>query len=276
MNYTGHYNRLIERSQTRVLSGYKENHHIIPKCLGGTDIASNLVELTAEEHFVAHQLLVKIHPTNKKLISALIKMCSSSHKNKRTNKWYGWIRKRFSESVSGENNYNSKFTNYQVIDIYHSNESIDNLSKKYNVTRYNIITIKRKIYYKSVTKDIEELPGCSDEDLYGKGGGFPLPINLIEDVFYDSGDYNYFWEKYKITPVMIKSIKNKKSFKKITSKLGIPGQVKRYGMDRDIIEQVFNATGTNKEIAEKFGVHYNTVRNIKGKYSRAYDIWEDF
>ena len=156
------------------------------------------------------------------------------------------------------------------------NGFIDNLAKKYDVIRYNIITIKRKIYYRSVTKDIQVLPGCSDIDLYGKGGGFPLPIDLIEAVFYDSGDYDYFWKKYKITPLVIKSIKNKKSFKKITSKLGTAGQVKRYGMDRDTIEKVFNATGSNKEIAEKFDIHYNTVRNIKGKYSRAYEMWEEY
>jgi hypothetical protein len=234
------------------------------------------VDLTSEEHFVAHQLLVKINPGNKKLISALSKMCSSSPKNKRNNKWYGWIRKRYSQNVSGENNPNSKFTNQEVLDIYFSTKSIDELSRKYNALRYNIITIKRKIYYRSVTKDIKELPGCSDKDLYGKGGGFPLPIDLIEDVFYDSGSYEYFWEKYKLTPVAVKGIKNKKSFKKITSKLGTPGKVKRYGMTSDEVEAVFIAPGTNKEVAEKFSIHYNTVRNIKGKYSRAYDIWEEF
>jgi len=39
-------------------SGYYENHHIIPKCLGGNDSKSNLVKLTAKEHFVCHHLLV--------------------------------------------------------------------------------------------------------------------------------------------------------------------------------------------------------------------------
>jgi hypothetical protein len=275
MNYFKHYETLTERAKSRKIEGYKVKHHIIPKCLGGSDSPLNIVELTPEEHFVAHQLLVKMYPGHRGLIIAVQRMCTGSSKNLR-NKWYGWLRKRYSHSISGENNPSSKFTNNQVLEIYHSNDTIDNLSKKYNVTRYNIITIKRKIYYTNITKDIKELPGCSDEDLFKKGGGFPLPIDLIKEVFYDSGDYSYFWEKYKITPIVVKSIKNKKSFKKITSKLGTPGQVKRYGLTRDMIEEIFNEEGTNSEIAEKYGIHYNTVRNIKGKYSRAYDIWEDF
>lgn len=276
MDYSKHYLKLIERGSNRVLTGYKAKHHIIPKCMGGTDDPNNIVDLTAEEHFVAHQLLVKMHPNNKKLINALSKMCSSSSKNKRTNKWYGWIRKRYSQTVSGENNPSAKFTNAQVLEIYHSTDPVSVLAEKYNVSRYNIISIKRKIYYRSVTKDISDLPGCSDEDLYGKGGGFPLPIDLIESVFYDSGSYEYFWERYKLTPVAVKSIKSKKSFKRITSKLNDPGRIKRYNLNRNQIEEIFLARGTNSEIAERFGVHYNTVRNIKGKYSRAYDMWEDF
>ena len=152
MNYKLHYQKLIERANNRLLTGvYIEKHHIIPKCMGGSDSDDNLVKLTAEEHFVAHQLLVKIYPINKRLLSALSKMCSSSSKNKRTNKWYGWIRKRYALSVSGENNPSAKFTNDQVIDIYRSPEDLNILASRYNCSRYNIITIKRKIYYKIVT-----------------------------------------------------------------------------------------------------------------------------
>jgi len=275
MDYKKIYEQLIVRGFNRKIEKdiYYEKHHIIPKCLGGDDTDKNLVYLTAEEHFVAHQLLVKMHPDNKKLMSALSKMCSSSSKNKRTNKWYGWIRKRYALSMSGENNPSAKFTNEQVIEIYYSDIDLDILAEQYKCSRYNIITIKRKIYYKEVTKNIKELPGFSKNQ---KSTPFPIPVDLIEDIFYDTGDYDYFLEKYKASYRVVKGIKDKKSFKKITSKLGIPGQVKRYGMDRNTIEQVFNATGTNKEIAERFNVHYNTVRNIKGKNSRAWHMWEEY
>lgn len=61
MNYSAHYSLLIERAKLRTTTGYKEAHHIIPKCLGGTDNPSNLVDLTAREHYIAHILLAKIH-----------------------------------------------------------------------------------------------------------------------------------------------------------------------------------------------------------------------
>ena len=70
MNYTNIYDSLIKKAQNRELSGYKEVHHIIPKCMGGSDEKSNLVALTAREHFVAHKLLTKMYPDNPKLYHA--------------------------------------------------------------------------------------------------------------------------------------------------------------------------------------------------------------
>ena len=55
--YQRWYNELIERARNRVIEGYVEKHHIIPKSLGGTDDKSNLVKLTAREHLIAHMLL---------------------------------------------------------------------------------------------------------------------------------------------------------------------------------------------------------------------------
>ena len=39
---------------------YWEKHHIIPRCIGGSDKKENLVWLTAREHYIAHWLLTKI------------------------------------------------------------------------------------------------------------------------------------------------------------------------------------------------------------------------
>jgi hypothetical protein len=56
---------------------YYEKHHILPKCLGGTDAEENLVLLTAREHFVCHKLLLRIYPCNRKIIWAFHMMCRS-------------------------------------------------------------------------------------------------------------------------------------------------------------------------------------------------------
>ena len=91
MNYFIHYQTLIERASCRKLSIYVEKHHIIPKCMGGNDNPSNIVELTPEEHFVAHQLLVKMYPNNNALIYAANMMTVSSGSVARNNKRYGWL-----------------------------------------------------------------------------------------------------------------------------------------------------------------------------------------
>ncbi len=62
MNYQKIYTSIIVKAKMRnKIDGYKEVHHIIPKSLGGGDERSNLVELTAREHFVAHMCLALIH-----------------------------------------------------------------------------------------------------------------------------------------------------------------------------------------------------------------------
>lgn len=60
MNYARVYETLCSRACTRTLTGYSERHHVVPKSLGGLDEFSNIVHLTAREHFIAHWLLVKM------------------------------------------------------------------------------------------------------------------------------------------------------------------------------------------------------------------------
>lgn len=94
MDYIKHYNKLINRSKDRFLTEYSERHHIIPKCIGGTDDDSNIAYLTPEEHFVAHQLLVKIHNTPALMYAAKMMTVTSRNHPGRNNKLYGWLRRR--------------------------------------------------------------------------------------------------------------------------------------------------------------------------------------
>ncbi len=93
MDYKHHYDKLIDRARNRQIVGCKEKHHIIPKCVGGSNSKINLVELTPEEHFVAHQLLVKIYTDESKLVYALSALCMSKN-NIRNNKMFGWIKRK--------------------------------------------------------------------------------------------------------------------------------------------------------------------------------------
>jgi len=100
MNYIEHYNRLNERTQDRVLDGYTERHHIVPKCMGGGDDPSNISILTAREHYVAHLLLVKIYPHNRKLIFAAHRMTSGKQKERTGNILYAWLREKHAKNMS--------------------------------------------------------------------------------------------------------------------------------------------------------------------------------
>ncbi|WP_298751974.1 HNH endonuclease [uncultured Arcobacter sp.] len=82
MNYKNMYTQIINLAKNKNRSkndGYFENHHIVPKSLGGDNNPSNLVLLTAKEHFICHHLLTKIYPNNNKLKFAFWAMCNQTH-----------------------------------------------------------------------------------------------------------------------------------------------------------------------------------------------------
>lgn len=92
--YTKWYNSLINAAKARCLNvdaDYYENHHIIPKSIGGTNELSNIVKLTAREHFIAHWLLTK--------------MCDGKHKAKM---YYAFFAMSFDRGNTSRN-FSSKY-----------------------------------------------------------------------------------------------------------------------------------------------------------------------
>ena len=51
------HDKIIAKAKNRILEGYKEIHHIIPKSCGGSNDKDNLIALTAREHYIIHMLL---------------------------------------------------------------------------------------------------------------------------------------------------------------------------------------------------------------------------
>lgn len=105
MNYQRIYDQIINRARIRALVGYKERHHILPKCLGGLDEACNLVNLTAREHFICHRLLTRLHPDNKSLAYAFWMMCNKKSSNQErytpTSREYEEARTLYTEATKG-------------------------------------------------------------------------------------------------------------------------------------------------------------------------------
>lgn len=133
---------------------YKERHHIIPKCIGGTNDKDNLIDLYAREHFIAHKLLA-IETNNSKLICAWWNMCNVKNNNEieryiPTPEEYEEARINFakylSETRSGENHpfYGKHHTEDSLI-------KISNKSKGENNPMYGI-----QCYYKMSEDEIEK------------------------------------------------------------------------------------------------------------------------
>lgn len=82
MNYRKIYDSLIEKRRFKEIipqSEPGENHHFIPKCMGGTET----VRLTIREHIFAHELLVMIYGFEEydkniliKMLTAIERMCN--------------------------------------------------------------------------------------------------------------------------------------------------------------------------------------------------------
>lgn len=104
MNYQRVYDQIMRLAKIRcpLSRCYYERHHIKPKCLGGRDTERNMVYLTPEEHYIAHQLLVKLYPDNRKLLWAALSM-SMGPKGRACNKRYGWLKRRWSVSQTINN-----------------------------------------------------------------------------------------------------------------------------------------------------------------------------
>lgn len=113
--YEKWYNKIVLNGKNEKLPGH-EHHHILPKSLGGTDDNSNLVYITAREHFVCHWLLTKIYPTGEehwKMLNAL-RMMRAENKNQQrydtkiTSRVYSKLKEEYanlqSERYRGENN----------------------------------------------------------------------------------------------------------------------------------------------------------------------------
>jgi len=82
MNYLRVYSQLIYKAKSKNRKKnegtYYEHHHIIPKCMGGSNDNENIVLLTAREHYISHWLLVKIYNYNFRLVSAFNSMSRTS------------------------------------------------------------------------------------------------------------------------------------------------------------------------------------------------------
>lgn len=83
--YTKWYNSIIQTAQTRSAPVIVEQHHIIPKSLGGNNNLDNFVALTPREHYICHLLLTKMlhKPQVFSMTHAIWRMANSTTNQKK-------------------------------------------------------------------------------------------------------------------------------------------------------------------------------------------------
>ena len=104
--YTKWYFNIIEKANKENRSKYKgvyyEEHHIIPRSLAGTDEYSNLVLLTAREHYICHLLLVKMVKT--KAYQVKMTYAFFRFKGYGNSHLFERFKNEYSKTTRGENN----------------------------------------------------------------------------------------------------------------------------------------------------------------------------
>lgn len=102
--YTKWYFNIVNAGRSTKYPGYTERHHILPRAMGGTNQLSNLVDLTARQHFICHLLLTKMSD-NKRMALALSRMMGGGKRyTPRSSKIYEMCKRKASEAMRGAGN----------------------------------------------------------------------------------------------------------------------------------------------------------------------------
>lgn len=109
MNYRHIYMKIITKAKEEMCQGirvknngnYYERHHILPKSLFPLWVKrkSNIVLLTAREHFFCHQLLDKIYP-NSKMFIGLWRLSNDNKHKYLSSKEYERLKQKYSKFMS--------------------------------------------------------------------------------------------------------------------------------------------------------------------------------
>lgn len=149
--YTKWYYSIIEKAQARgfpnrriakKILGNIDDHHIIPKSIGGTNNRDNMVYLTLREHYIAHRLLIKMTTGDDKsrMFYAFWRM-STTGRYKLSSRTYEIIKNQnarsHSERMSGTNN--------PFYGKHHSPETVENIKNRNRLYRWSEDTRARMI-----------------------------------------------------------------------------------------------------------------------------------
>lgn len=164
-------NILNTRGRFACLDGYHERHHIIPKCMNGSNSKDNLIDLYAREHFIAHKLLAEENPQNYQLKYAYWNMCQCTGRDGQdkympTPEEYEEARIFCHEAMSGEN--------HPMYGKHHTQESREKMS----ISKKDMYNGENNPFFgkKHSQENIEKMKGTHS----GKDNPKSRPVYCIE------------------------------------------------------------------------------------------------
>ena len=143
--YAHWYNLIIANAQKRILESYGENHHIIPKSIGGNNDKENLVKLTPREHYVCHLLLTKMvtgKPKQKMMFAywAMSNQCNEKRKDREykvNSRLYESLRVKIVSMLSEQKKTQIAWHKGKKIRDHYTDEHMEK-------NRQNIVTLNKK------------------------------------------------------------------------------------------------------------------------------------
>lgn len=108
---------------------YHERHHIVPKCMNGSNDEENLIDLFAKEHFEAHRLLALENQDNHSLVYAWHMMSITNNNDQRN---YEITAEEYEEAkIHFSNAIKESFSNgnHPMLGRHHSEETKKKISE---------------------------------------------------------------------------------------------------------------------------------------------------
>lgn len=223
MDYSRIYNQLISKRQNipPPEDFYYEKHHIIPRCLNGTNCKSNIVRLTAREHYIAHLLLAKIHK-NKGLAKAVALMSRQISTIKSNSHLYQKSREAFANKMSQK--MKGKKPNWlkrKVLSEEHTQKISNDTKGGYHISYSD--WLKLKSYCENIYKEIQKkLPNdikLTDDEI--KSQFYQSILNLVK--IYREGPMSFVAYCYRYAKIYTLSrlIKDYKKLNKFEFSAGL-------------------------------------------------------
>ncbi len=129
-------NTACQAQRQKYNESYFEEHHIIPKCMNGTNKKENLVLLTAREHFICHILLYKMVEEKSiiyfKLLNAILYF--KGENNKKNQKRY--INSRLYEHIKRKASQYKKDNYNRELDIKRRKKISETMKIKWQNPEY--------------------------------------------------------------------------------------------------------------------------------------------